>query len=119
MENRSPSDGTVRFGLLGAGLVAPFHARAIRAADGCELVAVADNNAERAARVAAEFDCGACATLDDLLSDANIQVINILTPNHLHRDAAIAALRAGKHVLVEKPPAMSLADTDAMIQAAA
>ncbi|MCE9591112.1 MAG: Gfo/Idh/MocA family oxidoreductase [Planctomycetes bacterium] len=112
------SQRVVRFGLLGAGLIAPFHARAIRAAAGCELVAVADMNGERAGKIAAEFGCRACATLDDLLADKSIDVVNILTPNHLHRDAAIAAANAGRHVLTEKPPAMSLADTDAMIAAA-
>lgn len=117
MAAQSPSK-PVRFGLLGAGLVAPFHARSIRATEGCELVAVADGDAERAGRIAKEFHCRPCSSLDELLADESIEVINILTPNHLHRDAAIAAARAGRHVLTEKPPAMSLADTDAMIAAA-
>jgi predicted dehydrogenase len=99
-------------------LVAPFHARSIRAVEGCELVAVADQNRDRARRIADEYGCHALASLDELLADKTIHVINVLTPNHLHRDAAVAAMRAGKHVLVEKPPAMSLADTDAMIAAA-
>lgn len=112
------SQRTVRFGLLGAGLIAPFHAKAIRAAAGCELVAVADMNNQRAGQIAREYGCRAVGTLDELLADKSIDVINILTPNHLHRDAAIAAAVAGRHVLTEKPPAMSLADTDAMIAAA-
>lgn len=108
---------TVGFGLLGAGLIAPFHAKSILAADGCELIAVADLDAERAAKCAAEFGCKAVAALDEMLADDAIDVINILTPNHLHCDATVAAAKAGKHVLTEKPPAMSLTETDAMIAA--
>ncbi len=108
---------TVGFGLLGAGLIAPFHAKSIQAADGCELIAVADLDAKRAGKIADEFGCDARASLDELLADDKIDVINILTPNHLHSEAAIAAAKAGKSVLVEKPPSMSLAETDAMIAA--
>jgi predicted dehydrogenase len=52
-----------------------------------------------------------------MLLDPQIQVVNILIPNHLHAQAALQAVRAGKHVLVEKPPAMSLRDVDAMEEA--
>jgi UDP-N-acetyl-2-amino-2-deoxyglucuronate dehydrogenase len=108
----------VRFGLLGAGLVAPFHAKGIQAAEGCELVAVADLDSARVGKLAKQFGCKAYASLDELLADKTIDVVNVLTPNHLHAPAVIAAATAGKHVLVEKPPAMSLPDTDAMILAA-
>ena len=107
----------VRFALLGAGLVSPFHAKGIKATPGCELVAIADSNAQRVAARAKEFDCQACSSLDELLADKSIDVINILLPNHVHAGATLAAAKAGKHVLVEKPPAMSLSDTDAMIAA--
>jgi UDP-N-acetyl-2-amino-2-deoxyglucuronate dehydrogenase len=108
---------TIRFGLLGAGLVAPFHAKGIQASEGCELVAVADVVAERVQPLASRFGCKAYGSLDQLLGDESIDVINVLTPNHLHRDTVIAAAQSGKHVLVEKPPAMSLKDTDDMIAA--
>ncbi|MDQ3814230.1 MAG: Gfo/Idh/MocA family oxidoreductase, partial [Armatimonadota bacterium] len=55
----------------------------------------------------------------DLLADRTIDLVDICLPTHLHRDATIAALQAGKHVLVEKPIALSLQDADAMIAAAA
>lgn len=108
---------TVGFALLGAGLIAPFHAKSINAAEGCELIAVADLDAERADKIAKEFGCEARSSLEDLLSDDRVDVINILTPNHLHCEATLAAAKAGKCVLVEKPPAMSLKETDAMIAA--
>ena len=112
-----PDNATIGFGLLGAGLIAPFHAKSIQAADGCELVAIADLDAERAGKMAAEYGCKAVSTLDELLADDAVDVVCVLTPNHLHVDATLAAAKAGKHVLVEKPPSMSLADTDAMIAA--
>ena len=108
------SDDRVGFGLLGAGLIAPFHARALRASSKTRLVAVADTNKERVDRLAAEFSCASYSSLDGLLADPEIQAVSILTPNHLHRDAVIRAAWAGKHVLVEKPPAMSLREVDEM-----
>ncbi len=105
------------FGLLGAGLVAPFHARSIQASQGGKLLAVCDLNRERAAKLAAEFGVKSCSSLDELLREPGLDVVNVLTPNHLHCDAVLRCAAAGKHVVVEKPPAMSLADTDRMIAA--
>jgi predicted dehydrogenase len=102
------------FGLLGTGLIAPFHAKAIRAARGARLVAVADTDAARLAKFTAEFEIPGYSTLDEMLANPAIQVVNVLTPNHLHAEAVLRAARAGKHALVEKPPAMSLRDMDAM-----
>jgi len=108
---------TLGFGLLGAGLVAPFHAKSIQHCDGGDLKAVCDVDSERARQLAAEFGVRAASSLDEMLEDPGIQVINILTPNHLHYDAVIACAEAGRHVITEKPPAMSLAETDEMISA--
>lgn len=107
----------IGFGLLGTGLIAPFHARALEASPRCRLVAAADSNPQRLADFTARFGCRGAANLEDLLADPEIQAVNILTPNHLHHDAVLAAARAGKHVLVEKPPAMSLAEVHSMIAA--
>lgn len=107
----------VRFGLLGAGLISPFHARSIHATEGAELVAIADSNKQRADARAREFGCDSRGNLAELLDDKRIDVVSILLPNHAHAEPTIAAAEAGKHVLVEKPPAMSLADTDRMIEA--
>ena len=107
----------VRFGLLGAGLISPFHAKSIQATQGAELIAIADSNKERADARAREFGCDSRGSLAELLDDKRIDVISILLPNHAHAEPTIAAAEAGKHVLVEKPPAMSLADTDRMIEA--
>jgi len=105
------------FGILGAGLVAPFHAKSIRASEKCQLIAVADIDFARARRFSEEFSCRAADSLDALLEDDAIDVINVTTPNHLHKDAVIKIAKAKKSVLVEKPPALTLSDVDAMIAA--
>jgi len=109
------SDTRVGFGLLGAGLIAPFHAKAINASCNGKLIGIADVNAERLAKQTAEYGCQAFTSLEEMLEHPEIQVINVLTPNHLHYDAVIKSAKAGKHLLVEKPPAMSLREVDEMI----
>jgi len=107
----------IGFGLLGAGLVAPFHARALQASSGARLVAAADVDAGRLARFSAEFGCAGYPSLEAMLEDSEVQVVNVLTPNHLHYEAVLACARNGRHVLIEKPPAMSLREVDAMAKA--
>ena len=107
------------FGILGAGLVAPFHAKSIRDSSGGRLIAFCDSNQERADKLAKEYGVTAYYKLDDMLRNPAIDVVNVALPNHLHHDAVLAAARSGKHVITEKPPAMSLRDTDSMIAACA
>jgi len=104
------------FALLGTGLVAPFHAQAIANSNKCNLVAVADVNEERRNAFAEEYGCKAYTGLDDILSDDTIDIVNVLTPNHLHFEAVQQIADSGKHILVEKPPAMSLHEVDEMIR---
>lgn len=108
---------TLGFGILGAGLVSPFHARSIRESSGGRLVAFCDADAERAGKRAAEFDAKAYTDLDRMLEDPEIDAVNVCLPNHLHHEAVLKCAAAGKHVLTEKPPAMSLLHTDDMIDA--
>ena len=105
------------FGILGAGLVAPFHAKSVQESNGGRLVAFCDTDKTRADKMAAAYGVAAFYKLEDMLRDPSIDVVNVALPNHLHRDAVILCAAAGKHVLTEKPPAMSLKDTDEMILA--
>lgn len=109
---------TVGFAILGAGMVADYHRQAIAAnADqGARLVAVGHYDPARFAEIGAEFGVP-CVDQEDLLADATVDVVCICTPSGQHAAQAIAAARAGKHVLVEKPMALSLADADATIAA--
>ena len=106
------------FGLLGAGLIAPFHARAIENSSRARLMGVADLQPERARKLAGDFGCGIYDSYEAMLQDPRVQVVNVLTPNHLHYNPVIQAIAAGKHVLIEKPPAMSLRDVDVMVKEA-
>lgn len=110
-------DSKLGFGLLGAGLIAPFHAKALQASKLTELIAVADVDAQRVEKITSAFGCKGYGSLDAMLEDPEIDVINVITPNHLHHDAVLKAAAAGKHVLIEKPPAMSLAEVDSMTAA--
>jgi UDP-N-acetyl-2-amino-2-deoxyglucuronate dehydrogenase len=109
---------TVGFAILGAGMVADYHRQAIAAnADlGARLVALGHYNPARFAEISAEFGVP-CVGQEDLLADTAVDVVCICTPSGQHAAQAIAAARAGKHVLVEKPMALSLADADAMVTA--
>lgn len=108
---------SIGFGILGAGLVAPFHAKGVQGAQGGRLVAVCDTQRERADKLAATFNVKAYYNFEEMLNDPSIGVVNVALPNHLHKEPVIQAAAAGKHVITEKPPAMTLADTDAMIAA--
>lgn len=107
------------WGLIGASTIArEWVIGAIRATGG-EVVSVMSTNAERGAAYARENGiAGSTTDLADILSDASIDAVYISTTNELHRDQAIAAARAGKHILCEKPLALTLDDARAMVAAA-
>lgn len=108
---------TMGFGILGAGLVSPFHAKSINASTGGKLIGIADVDAARLGKLTAEFGVKGFATLDEMLKDPAIDAVCVCTPNHLHSEAVLKIAAAGKHCLTEKPPAMSLRETDEMIAA--
>ncbi|MCC7519264.1 MAG: Gfo/Idh/MocA family oxidoreductase [Verrucomicrobiae bacterium] len=105
------------FGILGAGMIAPFHAKSVKASQGGRLVAFCDMAKDRVEKISAEYDVKAYTLLDDMLKDPEVHVVNVCLPNHLHHAAVIKCAAAGRHVLTEKPPAMTLRETDDMIAA--
>lgn len=106
----------LRVGLVGAGRWAAVH-RSTLAAAGAELVAVATGSPESAARVRAEWGVPATTDLDELLA-SDLEAVIIASPNDLHAGQALRALAAGKHVLVEKPLAITRTDARAVADAA-
>ena len=110
---------SVRWGLIGASTIAKqFMINAIRAQEGGEISAVMSSSPERAKAYAAENSIPlAVSTLDDLLG-AGIDAVYISTTNELHLEQAQAAIKAGKHVLCEKPLALTSADARTMVAAA-
>ncbi len=107
------------FGIVGAGLIAPFHLNAIRESQGGRAIGVFDIVPEKSLQVAEKFAIRAYSSLDEMLEDPYVDVVCVATPNHLHKDIVVQAAKSGKHVLTEKPPAMSLKETDEMIDACA
>jgi predicted dehydrogenase len=106
-----------RVALFGCGWIQDFHARGVLA-HGDRLVAVANHREESAKVFAEKFQIPLVTTDWEALAAApDIDAAVVSTPNALHAPQAIALLRAGKHVLVEKPMATSVAEADAMIEA--
>lgn len=109
---------TIGFGILGTGMIANFHKAAIEAnaENGARLVAMAHYNPERFEVLSKEFSVP-CISEQDLLQNPDIDVICLCTPSGQHAEQTIAAAQAGKHVIVEKPMALTLEDADQMINA--
>ena len=105
--------------LIGLGKVASAHAEALMSLPRSRFVAVLDADPGRAGAFADRYGVRAYSSLDALLADAEVQMISICTPHPTHAGLAIRAAESGRHVLVEKPMAVDLADCDAMIAAAA
>ena len=111
---------TVGFALVGLGNIAERFANSLREAGGAHLAAVRSRDADTAAAFAARHGAERhYADFEQLLADDGVDAIYLSTPNALHAEQTLAALAAGKHVLVEKPMALNVADAQAMVAAAA
>ena len=111
---------TTRFGVIGFGAWGSCHADSIVRCEGADLTAIASNTTESLER-ADELHSGVALTTNyhELLARDDVDIVSIVLPNALHEGAAIAALEAGKHVLLEKPMANSVAACDRILSAAA
>ena len=105
-------------GILGAGYFGAFHARAIAAAKGARLVAVSAEEQSLADAFAGVHGGTPYGDWRAMLDDKAVDAVAITAPHHLHCPFAVAALRAGKHVLLEKPMALSVAECSQIIAAA-
>ena len=107
------------FGLIGCGMIAEFHARAIQEIPGARVVAAYDTfpaSAEKIARLAGD-GCRTYGDIDEMLKAPDIDVVSVCTPSGAHMDPAVKAARAGKHVVVEKPLEITVPRCDAIIKA--
>ncbi|MFZ5832092.1 MAG: Gfo/Idh/MocA family protein, partial [Planctomycetota bacterium] len=105
------------FGIIGCGMIAQFHARAIADLRGAELVACFDQWPEAADKLAAETGCKPYHKLQEMLADPAVDIVTIGTPSGAHMEPAVAAAKAGKHIIVEKPLEITLKRCDAIIDA--
>lgn len=113
-------DSTFGYGIIGCGWVASAHAWGVAAGaeDGVRLLAVSDLDLDRATEIAERFDAGTTyQDYRDVLARDDITAVSICLPDYLHHQVVIEAAEAGKHVLCEKPLAMSASQADEMIAA--
>lgn len=114
-----PDQRLIRWGIWGAGSIAHSVASDFPLANGALLHAVASRTLERATRFASKYRIGRCYQgLEQLLDDPEIDVVYVATPNHCHAGDSLAAIRAGKAVLCEKPFALNLAEAQQIVDAA-
>ena len=112
----SPSIG---FGIVGAGMIADFHAQAIREAHGARLAGVAGRSEEKVRAFAEKHRVPFSTTrIEELVARPEIDVICVATPSGAHLEVALAAIRAGKHVVIEKPIEITVERADEILRAA-
>ena len=117
MSEVSRGQAELRFGIVGCGRIAQRHAQHIASVG--RLAATCDVVSERSEALAREYDGRAYSSINEMLrQEKGLDVVAVCTPNGLHAEHTVAALRAGSHVLCEKPMAISVADCGTMIQAA-
>jgi predicted dehydrogenase len=109
----------IRTGIAGPGKVAHTHAWALGNLPESEFVAVCGRSPDRTQAFAQQYGVGAFGNVQEMVTRAGVQAVVVCTPHPVHAHAAIQAMRAGAHVLVEKPMAANLQDCDAMLAAAA
>ena len=107
------------FGIIGCGVIADFHVQAIANLKGAHLVGVADQFAEPVARIAKKYGIGFSTTsIDELVARPDIDIVCVTTPSGAHLEPALAAIRAGKHLVVEKPIEITVERVDELLRAA-
>lgn len=108
----------LRVGVIGCGLISGVHIHAIEETDHAVLAAVCDIDRKKMEKTAAEHGVKGYLDYHELIARPDIDAVHICVPHYLHAPISIAALRAGKHVLCEKPMGTSLQEARAMVQAA-
>lgn len=111
------TQGKIRIGIAGLGMAGSATVPSIAAHPAFEIVGAADLNETLRQRFSKDFSCETHLTLEDLVRRRDVDAIYVATPHQFHRQHTIVAAQAGKHVLVEKPMALTVEDCDAMIQA--
>ena len=111
------SDGRLRVGVAGVGVMGSNHARVFADLAGIRLVGVADPDPAQRDMVASALGCAGLSNIEELLAEG-VDAMTIAAPTHLHRELALCCIKQGVHVLVEKPIAPSVVEGRAIIAAA-
>src|SRR4051812_26710664 len=106
------------FALVGVGNIGDFHARAIAETNGAKLISVFSRSADKTKLFAEKYNVEPAESLDSLLARKDVDVVCVTTPSGNHSEIVLPALRAGKHVLCEKPLEINLDRIDEMVEEA-
>ncbi len=110
---------TIGFGIVGCGMIAGFHARALAEMNNAKLVACTSRSPDAAIQFAKQHNCLSFATLDDMLKSKSVDAVCICTPSGAHLEPALSAAKAGKHLVIEKPLEITPERCDQIIDACA
>ena len=108
---------THRIGIVGAGMIAPIHLQAIRALPNAEPTGIMDGGSGKGRRIAPDLDPRGADDLETFLGRDDVDIVTVASPSGTHLDVALAAARAGKHCIVEKPIEITVERVDRMIEA--
>ncbi|MGH7953098.1 MAG: Gfo/Idh/MocA family protein, partial [Limisphaerales bacterium] len=103
-------DKKIGVAFIGAGIVAEMHGRGLAATPGARLAGVYDPTISQAKKITARFGGRAYKNLEDLFGDQNVEAVHVLTPTKQHVSIGLKAMQSGKHVLIEKPVAMTVGE---------
>ena len=107
---------TLRFGIVGCGVIGPVHAEAIASLPDAQLVSVVDTNPQQAQKLARQYGARPYIQLQDMLDREPVDVVIICTPSGLHGELACQVMRSGRHVIVEKPMEITRDAIDEMLR---
>jgi predicted dehydrogenase len=110
----------INIAIVGCGRIAKRHADLLGTGQiaGARLIAVCDVQQQRAEQFGGKYSVRSYTSLDEMLARCDVDVVSVLTPSGMHAAHSIAVARAGRHIIVEKPMALTLSDADAIINAA-
>jgi UDP-N-acetyl-2-amino-2-deoxyglucuronate dehydrogenase len=106
----------LRFGIVGCGVIGAIHAKALTTLSDAELVAVADSVPQKAQELAQKYSVTPYQNPREMFAGERLDIINVCTPSGMHAEHAVQAMRAGYHVIVEKPMEITSAKIDEMLQ---
>jgi predicted dehydrogenase len=106
------------FGIVGLGLIADFHARAIQAMEKGRVVACLSRSEDKAKAFGEKYDCSGYTDMKDFLAHENLDIVTVCTPSGNHLEPGLEVIAAGKHLIVEKPMEITLKRCDTLIKTA-
>ena len=105
------------FGIIGLGLISYTHAKAIKEIKNASLVACYSRSKKKADDFAGKYKCRGYASLDEFLSNPDLDIVTICTPSGFHLEPSIRTAKAKKHLMIEKPLEITLDRCDKIIEA--